>query len=155
VNAQPDFSCKATVSSSSVVAYPYRATALNQGQTGIRGIFAPLRVRLTADGGVRVRGVIRLRGDSAFARGTAAGEFVRLVAIRSSGVASCADADGDGTPGLVRLAADFRTVGTGERVAVVVSTPGQDISTSGRYRLTVEIGGETFTTETHVRVIRR
>jgi hypothetical protein len=70
-------------------------------------------------------------------------------------VASCGDADGDGTPGLVLLAADFRTAKAEEPVAVVLTTPGRDIATSGKYMITVEIGTERFTVETEVRVIRK
>src|SRR5262245_31530956 len=103
---QEKLSC-AGLSGSSVVGYAYLATPLNQGSPPP----LDLRLRLEPDGTARIRGVIRIPEGSLFP-------------IASRVVPLCADDDGDGTPGVIRVAADFRNRTTGEIVPVVLTTPG-------------------------------
>jgi len=132
---QEKLSC-AGLSGSSVVGYAYLGTPLNQG--------APppldLRLRLEPDGTARIHGILRVREDGP------------LLSITSRVVPVCDDADGDGALGVVRVGADFWNRTTGEIVPVVLTTPGQDIDTTGTYLVVVEVGSEVMTLETLVRV---
>jgi hypothetical protein len=120
------------------------------------------RVRLvlaTNDEGVpRVRGIIRLTDES---------PPVILQATREAAEVRCADADGDGTSGLVSLTATFREVAVAAPeppdrehaalVAVTVTVTGdQDIDASGTYPVTLRIAENgqaiTLTTEVAVRL---
>lgn len=96
-------------------------------------------VRVGATGTARATGVIRLEDD--------AGRRI-LVAEPGGTQASCADTDGDGVAGLVRLSAGFRDVETGTRFDVVLVPTGPDIGVSGVYELILQVGAEAPTTGT-------
>jgi hypothetical protein len=102
-----------------------------------------LSVAMHADGSADVRGMILLRGD---------GPPALLVADSAGATTSCAELDGDGAGGLVRLAAPFRDVRTGELVPVVIAAGDADLDASGVYALTVEIGGVRAMVEARVHV---
>jgi hypothetical protein len=71
------------------------------------------------------------------------GPPVRLVARGAQARASCANANGTGQSGLVRVAVNFVDSRTGEQVPVVLETlPGQDIDASGRYDVFFQVGEE-------------
>jgi hypothetical protein len=127
------------------------------------GADAGPRVRLvlaTNDEGVpRVRGIIRLTDESP--------PVILLAATREAAEVRCADADGDGTSGLVSLTATFREVAVAAPeppdrehaalVAVTVTVTGdQDIDASGTYPVTLRIAENgqaiTLTTEVAVRL---
>lgn len=115
---------------------------MNQGQIPLD---APLELHLKAafdmDGTAHVRGVIRPPGESA----------PILVATQSGAQGACADSDGDGTAGLVRLEADFRDAESRERFHIVLIPTEHDVDSSGVYRVDLKIGVETFTGDVRFR----
>lgn len=88
-----------------------------------------LQLAFAPDGTARVRGTIRQRGNA----------MPLLEAARGDARTVFADADGDGTAGLVRLNADFRDVETGKRVRVVLAPTEHDIDASGDYAVELQI----------------
>jgi hypothetical protein len=94
-------------------------------------------VKVSATGRARTTGVIRLEDDS--------GRRI-LVAEPGGTQASCANVDGDGVAGLVRLSAVFRDVETGTLFDVVLVPTGPDIGVSGVHELILQVGAEAPTT---------
>jgi hypothetical protein len=108
----------------------------------VPGFRMHLDLTITSDGSVRADGTIRL-GESS---------NVRTLVAQGAGQANRADSDGDGVAGLVRLAAEFRDVGTDQRVGVVLVPIGPDIDTNGDHEVTLTIDGEPRTFLTSFRV---
>ena len=102
-----------------------------------------LSVAAHAEGSADVRGTVVLRGD---------GPPTVLVAESTGATASCADTDGDGTGGLVRLTAPFRDARSGETVPVAIAAVGPDLDGRGTYALGVEVGGIGSVVEARVQV---
>jgi hypothetical protein len=103
-----------------------------------------LTVRIAADGAARLHGTIR----------TPARRGTRLLkAARGGAQAACADADGDGAAGLVRLTATFRDVKTGARVPVVLVAAARDIVADGRYAVVLRVGQRTTNGEVFVKLL--
>jgi hypothetical protein len=96
-------------------------------------------VRIRGDGTARVTGTIRLEDDK--------GRRI-LVAERGGANASCADTNGDGVAGLVRLEAVFRNAKAKRRVLVVLVPAGADIGASGVHDLILQVGEEAPVTGT-------
>ena len=94
-------------------------------------------VRVSATGRARTTGVIRLEDDT--------GRRI-LVAEPGGTQASCADVDGDGVAGLVRLSAVFRDVETGTPFDVVLVPTGSDLGVSGVHELILQVGADAPTT---------
>ena len=103
-----------------------------------------LRAAFEPDGSTRVFGVIHGADDARR----------QLLRVRGAGQSSCADSDVDGTPGLTQLATDFQDIKTGERVRFVLTPTEHDIDASGVYRVTIQLGEETVTSDARVRVDR-
>ena len=129
----------------------YLRVPLNQGSPPQLN----LRLRVAPDATARIRGVIRIPDDAATPDDLAIGPNSTLIPVTSRLAPVCADADGDGTLGVVRVEANFLNRATGEIVPVVLTTPGQDIDASGTYLVVVDVGSDTITLETMVRVDRR
>jgi hypothetical protein len=106
------------------------------------GLALRFAVKISVDGTARMHGAIRVRDD--------AGRH-RLVANGGAQTA-CADSDGDGTAGLVRLAAEFRDAKTGALVPMVLSPTEHDIDAGGTYAVSLRIGEETVTGEVFVKL---
>lgn len=79
------------------------------------------------------------------------GSTRRLVADGTDAQARCADADGDGHAGIIRIAADLEDAQSGETVRIVLETePTRDIDERGTYPLTLVIGDERWTLDARV-----
>jgi hypothetical protein len=103
-----------------------------------------LQVTVGKRGSGRVHGVIHAQGESGRPR------FVARGAARIA----CADVDGDGAAGLVRLETTFRDTWSGERIDVVLAATGHDLDARGVYTIARQFGEETSTGEAQVRVRR-
>lgn len=92
-----------------------------------------LRLRVGAAGPPIVRGILRVAdGD----------RVLTLVAERGGTQASCADVDGNGVPGLARLAFVARDRRTGKRMPITLTTAERDdIDRAGRYVVALRVGG--------------
>jgi hypothetical protein len=81
------------------------------------------------------------------------GPAVRLEVSGGQAAVRCADANGNGQPGLVRVAASLRDPRSGVPIPFSVETlPGQDLDASGPYDVSVQIGDERTTRELIVRL---
>jgi hypothetical protein len=146
-------SCQpAPASRGSVVGYAYIATPLNQGQTGVRGLFAlQLTVKIARNGSAQADGAIHIADDPAAA---ALSPYVPMLVIAKNVVGvTCADLDEDGRRGLSRLEADAEIVATGERVRVVLTPTEHDVDAAGVYSVALQIGDTTVTGETRFRIV--
>jgi hypothetical protein len=83
-----------------------------------------LFVLIDRDGNERAQGAALLRDGTA---------NTYLVAEPQGASATCADADGDGTAGLTRLAVGLRDAQTGARSTAVISPLAGELDASGRY----------------------
>jgi hypothetical protein len=81
------------------------------------------------------------------------GPAVRLEVSGGQAAVRCADANGNGQPGLVRIAASLADPQSGVPIPFSVETlPGQELDASGRYAVRVQLGEERTTRELHVRL---
>lgn len=111
-----------------------------------------LQLTIASDGSARMDGAILVVSalDTPLPGG---GRPTRLAATGTPARADCADANGDGKAGLIRVTADFVDVRSGERIPVVLETAaGEEIDASGIYRIALQIGEERAAVETRVRV---
>jgi hypothetical protein len=134
-------------------AFVYGTIPSQLGETGM--LTLRLRGEIAPDGTAWISGAIRDRRHNRGDTSAALGPYIPLlVAAKAVAELSSADADGDGALGIVRLAAEFRQR-TGEPVPVVLTTLGDDAEATGRYLVAVQIGADTFTVDTKIRLVPR
>jgi hypothetical protein len=113
-------------------------------------------LRIAPDGGARLDGAILVVSAADAVPGAAVEPPTRLVANGVPARASCADANSNDHPGLVRLAADFRDARSAATVPVVLAAaPDQDIDDHGIYPLTIQIADESVRLDARVVLARR
>lgn len=112
-----------------------------------------LTFRMQTNGAARGSGEIRAAAEAAPAAATAPYTPV-LIAVRQVIEAACADLDGDGKAGLTTLSLDVRDPASGDRIPIVLQSPGREISASGVYKTVLRVGTETFTSDVRVHLTR-